>query len=612
MKTVRLLSFLVFSSYIKCKTLQRSLQDAAMQHLYSQNYLEENLKDVTSIMVAQFLQKATYEEVQTIVKELLGLAEKCKGLKPHEPPSACSHQLMITFLERICSTQGMADKYGFSDCCNKNSTARHKCFLSHKKDDAGCRDTFQIPNPEICEMDKENQVSVKERYMYETSRKHPFLYGPTILTLSACYETAIQSCCQEENKTECLWIQLEPIRKYAREISLRHHHLCEIGIKFNSRVAKAVELVLLTKKQPKANFSEIAKLTMDVKSLHETCCEGNTLECMFGRSQLMNYTCSKQAILSSKITQCCEQPAPFRGECIITSENDDEPDLSSLPLSRFTEGQFVCKQFTDKQDDFLQEFLYEYSRRHPKLAVPVILRVDAVYQNLLGKCCKLQNPLECYSHGKEIFQRVVQEGNEHVKNLCALHEKLGDGNFHNRLIVLYTKKAPQLSAEELVVFTKSMAAAASKCCPLSDEQQFACIEDSAKLILGALCRRHEAKPINAGVRHCCEDSYAFRKPCFDDLPADETYVSPSLSCDQVISLKEDLCKAPEEKLQTEKQKLLSNLVKQNPHAAETQFQSVIADFTRLVEMCCQAEKREMCFQRKGSELMEKCQSLLGG
>ncbi|XP_007953683.1 alpha-fetoprotein-like [Orycteropus afer afer] len=598
MKTLRTVSFLIFLIYIKCHTLQRSLQDAAMQHLYSQNYLEKNLRDMTSIMVAQFLQKATYEEVQTMVKELLDLAEKCNGLKSHEPPSECSHQLMITFLEHVCNNRGMVDKYGFSYCCGKNNTARHKCFLSHKKDDAGCRDTFQIPNPDICKTDKENRVSVKERYIYETSRKYPFLYGPTILTMSACYETAIHSCCQEENKTECLQRKLEPIRKYAREMSLRHHHVCEIGIKFNHRVAKAVELVLLTKKQPKANFSEIAKLVRYIKNLHQTCCEGNTVECVFGRSQLMNYTCSKQAILSSKISQCCEQPVPFRGECIINSENDDTPDLSFLPLNMFTEDQFVCKQFADKQDDFLQEFLYEYSRRHPKLAVPVILRVDEVYQNLLGKCCQLQNPLECYSRGKEMFQRVVQESHKQVKNHCALHKKLGDSNFHNRLLVLYTKKAPQLSAQELVVFSKNMAATATKCCPLNDEQQFACVEDLTKLILGDICRRHETEPINAGVGHCCNDSYAFRKPCFDDLPVDGTYVSPSLSCDKVISLKEDLCKAQEEEFQTEKQKLLSNLVKQKPHAAEIQLQSIITDFTHLVEMCCQAEKNEMCFQKK--------------
>ncbi|XP_036708001.1 alpha-fetoprotein-like isoform X5 [Balaenoptera musculus] len=522
MKTVRTISFLVFFSYIKCQTLQRSLLDAAMQHTNSQNYLEENLRAVTSIMVAQFLQKLTYEKVQTIVKELLDLAEKCKSLKPHESPSECCHQLMTTFLEHICNNQGLADRHVFSDCCNTNNSARHKCFLSYKKDVAGYSDIFQISNPEqICEMDKENPVPVKEKYIYETSRKHPFLYGPTILTMSACYETAVQSCCREENKTECFQI----------------------------------------------------------------------------KSQLMNYTCSKQATLSSKITPCCELPEPFRGECIINSEND-KPDLSSLPLSRFTEDQFVCKQFTDKQDDILQEFLYEYSRRHPELAVPVILRVDTVYQNLLGKCCKLENPLECYSHGEEMFQRVVRESHEHVKNQCDLHEKLGASNFHDRLIVLYTKKAPQLSAQELVIFTKNMAAAATKCCPLNDEQQFACMENSAKLILGALCRRHEAEPINAGVGHCCDDSYAFRKPCFDDLQVDATYISPHLSCDQVVNLNEDLCRAQEEELQTEKQKLLSNLVKQEPYAAEMQFQSVIVDFAHLVEMCCQAEKSEMCLQEE--------------
>nr|XP_008265980.1 alpha-fetoprotein isoform X1 [Oryctolagus cuniculus] len=611
MKTVKPIYFLVFISCIKCQTLQRRLLDAAIQHNATQNYLQENLRDITSIMVAQFLQTATYEEVKTIARELLGLSEKCKSMESHESLSPCAHQLMTTFLEYICNNPGMLDKHGSSHCCNTSNTARHKCFLSYKKDDADYSDIFQIPNAEhICEMDKENHVSVKDRYSFEISRTYPFLYGPTILTMSACYETAVQSCCQEENKTKCLQIKLEPIRKYVKEMSLRHHHLCEIKTKFNHTVANAVELVLLTKKQPKANFSEIAKLTMDVKNLHEICCEGNTVACALGRSQLMDYTCSKQAILSSKITRCCEQPVPFRGECIIISENDDKPDLLPLPLSRFTEDQFVCKEFTDKQEDFLQEFLYEYSRRHPELAVPVILRVNTVYENLLGNCCKLENPLECYSYGNEMFQKVVRESRDHVKNHCDLFKKLGESSFHNRLIVLYTKKAPQLSAQEVVLFTKKMAAAATRCCLLSGVQQFLCVEDSAKLILGALCRRHAAEPINAAVGHCCDDSYAFRKPCFDDLQIDRTYVAPSLSCHQIIRLKEDLCGAQEEELHIEKQKFLSNLVKQKLYASETQFQAVLGNFTHLVQVCCRTEKSEICFQEEGSKLIEECQSVL--
>lgn len=48
-------------------------------------------------------------------------------------------------------------------------------------------------------------------------------------------------------------------------------------------------------------------------------------------------------------------------------------------------------------------FLYEYSRRHLELAVPVILRILATYKHLLEECCKLGNPLECHRRGVNSF-----------------------------------------------------------------------------------------------------------------------------------------------------------------------------------------------------------------
>lgn len=44
-------------------------------------------------------------------------------------------------------------------------------------------------------------------------------------------------------------------------------------------------------------------------------------------------------------------------------------------------------------------FTYEYSRRHTKLAVPVVLRVAKGYQELLEKCSQSENPLECQDKG---------------------------------------------------------------------------------------------------------------------------------------------------------------------------------------------------------------------
>lgn len=58
----------------------------------------------------------------------------------------------------------------------------------------------------------------------------------------------------------------------------------------------------------------------------------------------MDYICSKTGYsIYANSLHAVGMPEPFRGECIINSENDDKPDLSSLPLRRFTEDQSVCK-----------------------------------------------------------------------------------------------------------------------------------------------------------------------------------------------------------------------------------------------------------------------------
>lgn len=48
------------------------------------------------------------------------------------------------------------------------------------------------------------------------------------------------------------------------------------------------------------------------------------------------------------------------------------------------------------------------------------------------------------------------------------------------------------------------------------------------------CGWREAESIKAGVGHCCDHSYDFRKLCFDDLQVDRMYLAQTLFCDQVI------------------------------------------------------------------------------
>lgn len=58
-------------------------------------------------------------------------------------------------------------------------------------------------------------------------------------------------------------------------------------------------------------------------------------------------------------------------------------------------------------------------------------------------------------------------------------------------------------------------------------------------------------------------------------------------------------------------RLLSDLVKQKPHAAEEVFRSIGEDFVHLMEKCCHAQRREVCFQEEVSVLLKQtCKGVL--
>ncbi|KAL2780404.1 alpha-fetoprotein isoform 2 [Daubentonia madagascariensis] len=448
------------------------------------------------------------------------------------------------------------------------------------------------------------------RYIYEIARRHPFLYAPTVLSSAARYDKIIPACCKAENAVECFQTKAASITKELRESSLLNQHTCAVMKNFGPRTFQAITVTKLSQKFTKVNFTEIQKLVLDVAHVHEQCCRGNVLECLQDGAKIMSYICSQQDTMSSKIAECCKLPTLELGHCVIHAENDDKPEGLSLNLNRFL-GDRDFNQFSSGEKNiFLASFVHEYSRRHPDLAVPVILRVAKGYQELLEKCFQSENPLECQDKGEEELQKYIQESQALAKRSCGLFQKLGEYYLQNAFLVAYTKKAPQLTSSELMGFTRKMATAGATCCQLSEDKQLACGEGAADLIIGQLCIRHEATPVNPGVGQCCTSSYANRRPCFSSLVVDETYVPPAFSDDKFIFHK-DLCQAQGVALQTMKQEFLINLVKQKPQITEEQLEAVIADFSGLLEKCCQGQEQEVCFAEEGPKLISKTRAALG-
>ncbi|XP_004465369.3 alpha-fetoprotein [Dasypus novemcinctus] len=569
---------------------------------------EMDLVDLATIFFAQFIQEATYKEVSKMVKDVLSVIEKPTG---SEQPAGCLEHKLSAFLEEICHEKEISEKYGLSNCCSKSEEERHNCLLARKKAAPASIPPFQVPEPVTsCQAYEENQKMFMNRYIYEIARRHPFLYAPTILSLAAHYDKIIPPCCKTENAVECFQTKAASITKELRESSLLNQHICAVMRNFGPRIFRAITLTKLSQKFSKANFTEIQKLTLDVTHIHKKCCRGNVLECLHDGQEIMSYICSQQDTLSSKIAECCKLPILELAQCIIRAENDDKPEGLSPNLKRFL-GDRDFHQFSSVEKDlFLARYTYEYSRRHPEFAVTVVLRVAKGYEQLLENCSQSENPLECQDKGEEELEKYIQESQTIAKRTCGLFQKLGEYPLQNVFLVAYTKKAPQLTSSELMAFTRKMAAAAVACCQLREDKQLACGEGEADQIIGQLCIRHEATPVNPGVGRCCSSSYANRRPCFSNLVVDETYVPPAFSAAKFLFHK-DLCQAQGVELQTRKQEFLINLVKQKLQLTEEQLEVVTADFSGLLEKCCQDQGQEDCFAEEGPKLISRTRAALG-
>ncbi|MEJ1274754.1 alpha fetoprotein [Cricetulus griseus] len=236
------------------------------------------------------------------------------------------------------------------------------------------------------------------------------------------------------------------------------------------------------------------------------------------------------------------------------------------------------------------------SQKFPKANFTEIEKLVLDVAHIHEECC-LGNAMECLQDGEKELQKHIQESQALAKQSCALHQKLGDYYFQKVFLIAYTRKIPQLTSAELIDLTRKMVSIASTCCQLSEENWSACGEAAADLFIGHLCLRHEANPLNPGIGHCCNSSYSNRRPCITSLVMDESYVPPPFSADK-FTLNKDLCQAQGQALQTMKQELLINLVKQKPDMTEEQHEAVTADFSGFLEKCCQDQEQEDCFAKE--------------
>ncbi|XP_052539197.1 albumin isoform X2 [Tympanuchus pallidicinctus] len=612
MKWVTLISFIFLFSSATSRNLQRVARDAEHKSEIAHRYndlKEETFKAVALITFAQYLQRCSYDGLSKLVKDVVDLAQKCAA---NEDAPECSKSLPSIILDEICQVEKLRDSYGeMADCCSKADPERNECFLSFKVTQPDFIQPYQRPASDvICKEYQDHRGPFLGYFIYSVARRNPYMFAPTILSLAADYEHALQSCCQESDIGACLDAKENVMKEKAKKISIKHQYSCGIFKKFGDRVFQAQKLARLSQKYPKAPFSEVSKLVRESKEIEKECCAGDMVECMDDMAEVMNNMCSKQDVFSSKIKGCCEKPIMERGQCIIDAEFDEKPaDLPSL-AEKYIQDKELCKSFEAGHDAFLSEFVYEYARRHPEFSTQLILRVAKGFESLLEKCCKSDNPPECYANAKEQLDQHIKETQDVVKKNCDLLSAHGERDFFKSILIRYTKKMPQAPTEALLKIGKKMTDIGTKCCQLSEDRRMACSEGYLSMVINDMCRKQETTPINDNVSHCCSESYSNRRPCFTAMGVDTKYVPPPFNPD-MFSFDEKLCSAPAEERELGQMKLLVNLIKRKPQMTEEQIKTIADGFTAMVDKCCKQSDINTCFGEEGANLIVQSRATLG-
>ncbi|XP_040822942.1 afamin isoform X1 [Ochotona curzoniae] len=581
--------FLFLTESLTLTTKPQDVDDLSV----TQNFIEENTGYLTIIEFAQYVQEATFEEVERLMNDMLEHRRKCMADKTL---SECSETTNNILQEKICAMEGLPQRYNFSHCCSKVDFERRLCFFYNKKADVGFLPLFLTLDPEEqCQAYKNSRDSFLNHYIYEFARRNPFAFAPTLVTVAARFEEVASTCCEEQHKASCFGVRAAPVTRYLKALSSYQKNVCGAFMKFGPQVLNSINIAILSQKFPKIGFKELTFLLEDVSSKYDGCCKGDVTHCIRGMDKVVSHICSKQDSISSKIKECCEKKIQERGECILNSNKDDKPkDLSSRE-AKFTDNENLCEERNTDPDTFFAEFLYEYARRHPDLSILELLRVAEVYKDVIENCCNTEHPRTCYHSVEDKFNETTEKSLKMVQQECKRFQNLGKDGLTSYYLIKLTKTAPQLPTEELISLGKEMVVALTTCCTLSEE--FACVDNLMDLVLGDLCGVNQNRTINPAVDHCCQTSFAFRRPCLEGLEADPMYVPPLIAQD-VFAFRADWCQAQDEELQRKQDRFLVNLVKLKPELANQEVQSLFTNFTDTVESCCKAKAPEACFNQE--------------
>ncbi|KAM8940093.1 serum albumin-like [Pelodytes ibericus] len=607
MKFFILICLIIGTSFTESKNIFK--RDAEHEHRHIHDIYkavgEEDFQSLVLVMVSQNLQKCSLEEHSKFVAKVVEFAKHCVD---HPTEEKCLKPLTSVFFDAVCAIPDLHTSYPWTEqcCAEEDPKKQSQCFKEHRHVD---HEPYKKPDvEERCKQFSEAPEKVLPYYIYRTSQRHPDIYSGALLSLAMDYKTIVSDCCAADDKEACFKERMPQHKKTLIIIEARQKHICQILNDFGERTLKAFILSEIGQRYPKASNENSIKLLEETAHMHKDCCQGDMLECMLERKELTEHMCEHHEEISSKLGVCCKKPLVERTTCIVNQDYDDIPEDLSPHVPEYIEDPKLCDHFKEKKDVFLSGFLLAYSKRHPNLSSQLLMSIAHGYEELLEKCCKEEHPSECYKDARTILENAIKENFALLKQNCDAQQHLGEYQFQLVLLSRYVKKIPQVSAETLIMITKTMVDVGTHCCALDEKKRMSCADGGLSLIIGEMCERQKKTFINDNVAHCCTHTYSGRRACFTGLGVDPKYVAPAVD-ESTFKFDAELCKTPADQLPIKRLGLYITLLKLKPDLEADKLKEITEEFTKMLGKCCAAPDHQACLDVEKPLLIAHCQQL---
>lgn len=425
---------------------------------------------------------ATFEEIISIVNEIVTLAEKCcpEGADPE-----CYNTEALALSDKSCDENNPFPKHPeTAACCTEQGLARKLCLAALKHPPKEFPTYVELSNPELCETYQRDPQDFTERFLYEYTRDFSHAPIPVIMASVKNFLQSLKACCPSPDPTTCIRTA-KVTRKGLSTITFLSNKACSRYAILGKEKTKLSYLITYTQRSPAASFEDVSFLAEDATEVLAKCCDSFSPNCI--QTEGANHTdeiCNRLSAKDKRIADCCTNPSRLtKYNCIYSLPWAESPQLPDLENPCF---KALCGEGRDEE---FKRLFYKGAQKYTR--VPEVL-LFAVYNNglqFLDVCCNAEDATACFAAKRPQMRAAVLELLTKGNELCSDYTDHTFLEFKKRLRENFVKTLPNASEDVISGLVEQRAGFASNCCLLNAPPSYCGL--NMKTGIGHTCAQDE-------------------------------------------------------------------------------------------------------------------------